>query len=209
MLMPELKARLRFLGWKKDYLSILGSADLVIDTFPSGGGFTLIDAMALGIPVVSFENNYLRQYDQTDWSVGVEFIPAQELILERGNFEQFKVRVSRLIEDDEYRNEMAGKCREQIHLRRGNPERMVRRYEEIYAGLVKSGNWRKDTAIPSQHSFEPRGDLSSRLKTLLTFWMITKMRSGYELMDRFWHLPGKGKRRLLNTWSSLKSGLRL
>jgi glycosyltransferase involved in cell wall biosynthesis len=209
ILTPEVKARLRFLGWRKDYLSILGSANLVIDTFPSGGGFTLIDAMALGVPVVSFENNYLQQHDQTDWSVGVEFIPEPELILERGNFEQFKLRVSSLIENDDYRNEMAGRCREQILLHRGRPERMVRQYEEIYTALVKTGNLRKAAAIPKGDFLDARGDLSSRLKTLLGFWMITKIRSSYELIDRLWHLPGRVKRRLLNTGASLKAGLKL
>jgi glycosyltransferase involved in cell wall biosynthesis len=209
ILTPELKARLRFMGWRKDYLSILGSANLVIDTFPSGGGFTLIDAMALGIPVVSFENNYVQQHDQADWSVGVEFIPEPELILERGNFEHFRLMVSKLIENDEYRNEMAGRCREQILLRRGRPERMVRKYEEVYDALVKSGNWRKAAVIPKGDFLDARGDLSSRLKTLLGFWMITKMRSSYELIDRLWHLAGRVKRRLLNTGASHKAGLKL
>jgi predicted O-linked N-acetylglucosamine transferase (SPINDLY family) len=35
-------------------------ADVVIDTFPSGGGHVLIEAMALGIPFISFETTICR-----------------------------------------------------------------------------------------------------------------------------------------------------
>lgn len=132
LLTADLKTRLRFIGWRQDYLEILGLADIVIDTFPSGGGVFIMEAMAIGIPVVSFKNNYLRLFDQTDWSPAEEFVNIPDLIVERGNFEQFKILLSKLIDNQEYRMKLAQFCKEQIHLTKGNPERMVRKCESIY-----------------------------------------------------------------------------
>src|ERR1700686_867867 len=86
MLTAEIRSRIRFLGWQgKEYLRSLCLADIFIDTFPSGGGATLIDAIALGIPVLAFKNDYLRPYDQTDWSPAEEF-DMREIVAPRGDF---------------------------------------------------------------------------------------------------------------------------
>ena len=132
----ELKARLRFVGWREDFLKILGLADTVLDTFPSGGGLVLMDAMALGIPVVSFKNNYMKLFDQTDWSPAEEIIPVSELIVDRGNYDHFKLLVTKLIDDREYRTKIAEICKKQIFLTKGNPEKMVRRFESIYIKVL-------------------------------------------------------------------------
>jgi glycosyltransferase involved in cell wall biosynthesis len=124
------------LGWREDILSIFCLADVVIDTYPSGGGHVLIDAMALGIPFVSFENNYMRNFDQTDWSVADEFVSIPELIVHRGDFEKFLDAVSKLIEDSEYRRRMGDLCREQIRASMGNPERGIRAYENVLLELI-------------------------------------------------------------------------
>ena len=137
LLSPEIKTRIRFLGWREDYLRILGMADIVIDTYPSGSGVVLLDAMALDIPIVSFENNYMRPYDQTDWSPAEEFITVSDVIVPRGDFEQFKRITSRLIEDKECRTSIAHHCRKNILQTHGNPERMVRRCEEIYVKVFE------------------------------------------------------------------------
>jgi glycosyltransferase involved in cell wall biosynthesis len=131
-------ARNRFvrLGWRTDYLKILGLADILVDTFPSGGGVTLFDAMALGIPVVSFQNDYLRPYSQADWSPAEEWLEPSELLIGRGNLDQLELILSRLIEDPSYRTSMGEQCRETIVRNRGNPERMVRRHEQIYERVI-------------------------------------------------------------------------
>jgi len=128
----DLEARVRFLDWQEEYPEILTLADVVIDTYPSGGGLVLMDAMALGRPVVSFRNDYLRAFDQTDWSVAMEFVPIPELIVPRGDFEAFHSAVTRLIDDEAHRRRMAERCRETIFQTRGQPQRMVRGYEEVY-----------------------------------------------------------------------------
>src|SRR5262249_33660377 len=99
------------------YLSLLSGADIVIDTFPSGGGTILFDAMSLGVPVVTFKNDYMKLYDQVDWSPAEEFLHVPDLLLERGDFAEMRRVVSRLIEDPPYRADMARQCQEDVQSR--------------------------------------------------------------------------------------------
>jgi glycosyltransferase involved in cell wall biosynthesis len=137
MLTPELRSRVVFLGWRGgDYLRGLCLADVLLDTFPSGGGAVLSDAMGLGVPVVSFRNNYMRRYDQTDWSPAEEFV-HHDTIVGRGDFEEMKRVVTRLIVDEPYRREVSRSLQEHIRLTRGDPARAVRRLEDAYVRILE------------------------------------------------------------------------
>ncbi|HPC86415.1 MAG TPA: glycosyltransferase, partial [Smithellaceae bacterium] len=136
LLTPDISGRVHLLGWREDSLRILTMADILIDTYPSGGGHILVDAMALGIPFVSFENNYMKNFDQTDWSVADEFVSIPELVVPRGDFGQFERTSSRLLDDDAYRRRMGNLCREQIQQSMGDPEAGVRRYEEVIMDIL-------------------------------------------------------------------------
>ena len=49
-------ARVRFVGHlptKEEHLATIAEADIALDSFPFGGGFTAIDAMWMGVPVVA------------------------------------------------------------------------------------------------------------------------------------------------------------
>ncbi len=122
--------RIKFLGWRTDCVDLLTIADVLIDTYPSGGGHVLIDAMSLGIPFVSFENNYLKQYDQTDWSVADEFVDIPELILPRGDFTSFRDAVNTLIKDSGYRRKMGALCKEKIMESMDDPAKGVAEFED-------------------------------------------------------------------------------
>ena len=136
LLTPELKSRIRFVGWRGgDYLRGLCLADILLDTFPSGGGAVLSDAMALGVPVVSFRNNYMRQYDQTDWSPAEEFVHA-DTVVARGDFGQMKRVVTRLVGDEQYRRHVGRSLQDHIRQTRGDPARAVRRCEDAYARIL-------------------------------------------------------------------------
>lgn len=132
----DMNNRIRLLGWREDCLNIMCLADVLIDTYPSGGGHVLIDAMSLGIPFVSFENNYLKEFDQTDWSVADEFVDIPELMVGRGDFDRLKDLVSRLISDRRHREEMGKLCKERIQLSMGNPDRGMRRIEDILIRVI-------------------------------------------------------------------------
>jgi glycosyltransferase involved in cell wall biosynthesis len=137
MLTPELRPRVRFLGWRgDDYLRGLCLADVLLDTFPSGGGAILSDAMALGVPVVTFRNNYMRRYDQTDWSPAEEFFNT-DTVVDRGDFAQMKRVVTRLVGDAEYRREVGQSLQEHVRLTRGDPIRSVRRCEDAYVRILE------------------------------------------------------------------------
>jgi hypothetical protein len=136
ILPADTRSRLRILGYRKNYLRILAMADLVLDTFPSGGGVVLLDAMALGIPVVTFRNDYAKRFDQTRWSPGEELFDVAELIVNRGDFGAFQTVATGLIEDPEYRRRMGMACQASVLRLNGQPERMVRGHEQVYVRIL-------------------------------------------------------------------------
>lgn len=138
MMDGEAKRRIKFFGWQKDYLRLLKSADLVFDTYPSGGGVVLIDSMVLGIPILFFNNDYMNQYDQNNWSPAEEILDVPELAVPRGDFEEFLHRANEIITNNELRLSLGQKCRENIISHKGNPLRMVQRHEEIYDSVIDS-----------------------------------------------------------------------
>jgi glycosyltransferase involved in cell wall biosynthesis len=188
MLSDELRSRLRFFTWRgKEYLRLMRLVDLVIDTYPSGGGGTLCDPMALGIPVVSFKNNYLKQYDQTDWSPAEEFINLPERIVDRGDFVQLKQVVSRIVDDPDYRRRLAEGDKEFIWETRSHPERTVRNCEEIYFRLVGESS----TEAPTD-SVAVEIEKLNRPRRRAPFWLAAParqlrrgLRFGIRVLDRF------------------------
>jgi glycosyltransferase involved in cell wall biosynthesis len=139
---PEARARFRHVGWRADYLSFLAMADVVLDTWPSGGGFVLTDAMAFGIPVAGMKNNYLRAFDQTAWNPAEEIVGVPGLMAPRGDFAAFGALVGKLLDDPAYRRGMGERCREHLLELRSDPARMVRRHEEIYERVAASAGER-------------------------------------------------------------------
>ncbi len=135
---PGLRTRFLNLGWQDNYLNIVVLADIVVDTFPSGGGVTVIDAMGLGIPVVSFRNDYLKVYDQADWNPAEEFIELPELLATRGSFYEWSTILSGLIDDKALRHYMGKRCQEVALKRLGSPERMVRNHEKVYEKFLSN-----------------------------------------------------------------------
>ncbi|HEY6805813.1 MAG TPA: glycosyltransferase [Pyrinomonadaceae bacterium] len=132
----EVKSRVRRLGWRQDFLQIVPSADILLDTYPNGGGQTIVQAMASGVPVVAHRNDFLRLFTQTEWSPVEDFIRDPELLVERGDFVRFKEIVSRLIEDEAYRKALGERCREE-HVRVADPSKAIRGCEAVYERVVK------------------------------------------------------------------------
>lgn len=107
----RIKERIVFLGWVNNPQEYLMVSDIVLDTYPSGGGYTVADAMSLGIPVVVFENDFLKKFNQNDWSVAYELANIPALTVKRGNFSLFKELLSRLIKDEALRADLGQKCK--------------------------------------------------------------------------------------------------
>jgi glycosyltransferase involved in cell wall biosynthesis len=127
--------RIHFLGWREDFLRILPNADVLIDTYPNGGGQVIVQAMSHGIPVVAHRNDYLRLFDQNDWSPVEDFIDDPEILVSRGDFDQLKRVVSRLLSDESYRREVGERCRAE-HLRHADVSKAIRGCEDVYEKVL-------------------------------------------------------------------------
>ena len=137
LLTPDIAGRVRIIGRVKAFHSVLSVADVMVDTYPSGGGMTVVDAMALGIPVVSFRNDYMKPFDQTEWSPAAEFMGMSELLVNRGNFTQMRELLDKLLRDSAFRRDMAGMSKQRIHETYGNPAQMIRDCEAVYLKVMK------------------------------------------------------------------------
>lgn len=133
----DIKARLIVKGWTENYLQILAAADVVIDTYPSGGGLIMLDCMALGIPMLSFRNDFSKTYTQLSWSLADEVLGIEELIFERGDFAHFKNRLVQLIQQADLRERLGQACQEKITRERGMPSRMVTEIERVYGDVYR------------------------------------------------------------------------
>lgn len=129
---PALAARLHFQPWQDDYLATLSVADVLLDTFPSGGGVVVQEMMALGRPVVAYANDYLKPFDQVAWTPAPEFLPPGDLGIPHGDEARYLEVVGRLVDDPAYRQAMGEEAQAWIYRHYDRPERMVRRCEQIY-----------------------------------------------------------------------------
>lgn len=138
----EVIGRISVIGWTHKFHKILNAADVVVDTYPSGGGVVIKDAMALGAPVVSFKNDYMKQFSQKECSAAEEVIGMPELLVERGDFAAMQSVVSRLLTDHPYRLDLSHRCIERITETSGHPEKMVRDCEAIYRQVLSHSHER-------------------------------------------------------------------
>jgi hypothetical protein len=182
---PETKSRIRFISWRgADYLKALCLADIVIDTFPSGGGSVLCDAMALGIPIVSFKNDYLKRYDQTDWTPAEEFV-IPEAIVARGDFDAMKRLVSKLIEDPNHRAELGQRCQVHVSQLLSDPAQPVRKCEDIFVRVLEE----KLSGIPSLDAREVEvaelvRRLSPRVLPGWVAWPLRQLKRAFRFGER-------------------------
>lgn len=79
---PQAK-RMRFLPWasREDLLSLIQHAEVVLDSFPFGGGNTSYLTLAMGTPLVTLAAPYLRGRSSTGMylRMGLPEVPAQNL----------------------------------------------------------------------------------------------------------------------------------
>jgi predicted O-linked N-acetylglucosamine transferase (SPINDLY family) len=108
----KVKDKIVFLGWVNNAAEYLHLADVSLDTYPSGGGYTVADAMRVGIPVVVFENDFLQKFSQNNWSVAYELANIPELTVTRGDFNGWKTVVKSLVKDEVLRREYGQKCKD-------------------------------------------------------------------------------------------------
>lgn len=135
---PSIEGRLKFLTFREDYLDVFSISDIGLDTFPQSGGIMIIETMALGLPIVTFQNDYSKLYEQTNMSLADEYCGISELIVPRDNFDDFKKILLNLIENTSYRMTLAMRCKEQAYRYHGNPQYMVKKIEDTFLQSINS-----------------------------------------------------------------------
>jgi len=135
----KIKQRIHIFEWSPDYEKYLSLADICLDTYPSGGGFVLMDAASLHIPIVSFTDSTSESFDQYDWNPAQEiFIQDSILLVDRNNLLELKSVINKLYVDKEYRIEMGNKAYISVIELYNNIDKNVKKIENLYIKLVNS-----------------------------------------------------------------------
>lgn len=123
--------QVRFIPWATDYKQFLAISNIYLDTYPSGGGLTLFDAMALGLPVITFENDVSKRFNQSNWNPGCNYVPDQFLIVKRGDSHALKYKLVRLLDDIDLQLKFGNLCKNKVQKERGRPDQMVKQLESV------------------------------------------------------------------------------
>jgi glycosyltransferase involved in cell wall biosynthesis len=135
----NLTDRVHFSHWQPDYIPTLACADVFIDTYPAGGGGTILDAAGLEIPVVSFDSDYTKTHSQMNWRLADELFGIDyEGILPIENFEAFQNLLDKLIIDSNYRKKLGKIACERVYERHSYTKEGIKKLEDIFIKEIKA-----------------------------------------------------------------------
>lgn len=97
--------RIRPLGWRCDHQAVLCAADLFVDTFPNGGGYTVFEALSLGIATLAIDDDYLLPFEERSWAVAAEIVGGG--ISVPGRPDRILARLVELVNDPSSRQDLA------------------------------------------------------------------------------------------------------
>jgi len=129
----SLNGQVRFLGHREDVPEILAASDVFV--FPSlyeGLGGALIEAMALGLPIVASDLPAIREVIEPD---------GNALLVPPGSPRDLSAALTALIEDEGRRKAMGMRSRE-IFLERFTLERSAARMLELFRRVAAEGRHR-------------------------------------------------------------------
>lgn len=116
-----------FLGFRRDIANLMAAADLVVlASVAEAFGLVLTEALYLGTPIVATRVGGIPEI-VTDRADGLLVPPASA--------EALAEAIARLVEDEPLRRRLAGAGHDKV-VRTFAFERMVRRYESYYQGLL-------------------------------------------------------------------------
>ena len=129
--------RIHVYDWCEDYEKYLAISDIYLDTYPSGGGFTLFDAALSHIPIISFSDDITKEFDQCEWNIAQELMSKESVILvDRYNIMGIKNVIRRLYYDIDYRKYIGNRGYEYVTDLRKGVRNNVKKIEELYIRLV-------------------------------------------------------------------------
>jgi predicted O-linked N-acetylglucosamine transferase (SPINDLY family) len=134
----DLKSRVYMFEWSDMYEKYLAISDIYLDTYPSGGGVTLLDAALLHLPIISFTDDLLIPFDQCNWNPAQEIFPKNSIILvDRNNISGLKSAIYTLYHNSDLRKTMGNEIYKSITNLRSNVQENVKKIENLYDNLVK------------------------------------------------------------------------
>lgn len=130
--------RMKTVEWNSGYKEYLKIADIFIDTFPSGGGITIVDAMAASAPVLTFNNHLNYRFTQVDWRPGKYYVPDSFLIVEANDWIAFREKLRLFVTDENLRKTYSKKCKSHVMDNLSDPSEMVFQVDKILRHLLRS-----------------------------------------------------------------------
>lgn len=127
----EIRKRVRLLGQVKEVEPFLHTADIYIDTFPLGGGFTIVEAMYAELPVVMFDADYTESFELGSNTLP-EVLAPSKFIIPRWDTQEFLDAVGKLIREEHCRKETGRMNRQVAMTRFSDVEGYVRKREDLY-----------------------------------------------------------------------------
>jgi glycosyltransferase involved in cell wall biosynthesis len=134
----RLPSRARFLGFQTNVVDLLPQYDVLVDTWPGGGGSTIREASAVGVPVISVRADLYEHYDaRAKLHVGCNEFVHPELLLPTPDAARLVEVLRRLADDPDYHRRVAQEAAQIPVL---SPERAIRELEAFL--LATATTWR-------------------------------------------------------------------
>jgi len=126
-----LAARLRFLGFVKEMPELYQALDLLVLTSHfEGTPLTVLEAMAMGVPVVAARVDGVEEVIEDG---------ADGILVPPGNKDLFVTEICRVLQDQSLRQRLSRAGREKAR-RRFSAEAMVRQVESLYLQYLENGS---------------------------------------------------------------------
>lgn len=133
----DIADRVLLLGWRDDVSSnLIPVSDIIVDTFPAGGGYSLYEGMLTAKPCLSFLSNYMREFTNNDWSPAFEPFSGFEFAFPYGRSNLMKDKILELIDDKYLRSEVGQLCRKAVKSMTDS-RKFVAQVEAVYREAIE------------------------------------------------------------------------
>lgn len=133
---PDIASRIHCLGYRTDFSEVLALGDIYVDTFPVGGGYALIEAMAREIPCVTYKHNYNKIFRKHhNYFPMYDYVEDKDFAIEISGNEMLQRIVALMTDDSERKKQI--KRQEDILKVMNTPERGIDDFNKALLKIVK------------------------------------------------------------------------